>query len=546
MKNPGIRAEGDLTPLPTSREIGNLRRLQRLDSLLPALAAALDLRTVFERVSELAREVLPHDRLSLGLIDEARSTFVLHAAAGDRWLAVPDLHPIQSIVLPEEPWVYEIFADIQAKDSPFLALRDPSQSGDLHALLRVPIHLEGKLVGTVNFVSREVGAYDEDDVLVASRIRDHLALALSHWRLAEESRKAEIERERAAVAEERVRSLTEQLAAVGGRNRALGESPAFRDVLSQATKVASAPTTVLITGESGTGKEVLARFIHRASARPDGPFIAINCAALPETLLESELFGFEKGAFSGATASKPGRIEEAAGGVLFLDEIGEMSLTVQAKLLRFLQEREFQRLGSTRLQKADVRVITATNRDLKLATERGAFREDLFYRVSVFEIRVPPLRARGDDVLLLADAFLKDIARSLGRPAAGISVDARERLLGYRWPGNVRELHNVLERASILCEGGLITSEHLAIPAPSVVPAVLAASPNPATIASSPFAASRGDDLLALERATIERVLIESRFNKSRAAKRLGISRGQLYSKLEKHGLDSRIDPESK
>jgi DNA-binding NtrC family response regulator len=189
--------------------------------------------------------------------------------------------------------------------------------------------------------------------------------------------------------------------------------------------------------------------------------VALNCAALPETLLESELFGHEKGAFTGAMAAHPGRIEQAAGGVLFLDEVAEMSPAVQAKLLRVLQEREYQRLGGTRPLKTNVRILAATNRDLEEALARGQFREDLYYRLRVFEIRLPPLRERTEDILPLAEAFLEEIGPAVGRPAAGISRQAHEALHTYHWPGNVRELRNVLERASILCDGGLITVEHL-------------------------------------------------------------------------------------
>src|SRR6185295_5396953 len=192
-----------------------------------------------------------------------------------------------------------------------------------------------------------------------------------------------------------------------------------------------------------------------------GPFIALNCAALPEQLLEAELFGYERGAFTGATQSKPGQLELAAGGTLFLDEVGEMSPSAQAKFLRVLQEREFQRLGGTRVLRTDARIVAATNRDLPKAIANGQFREDLFYRLNVFAIRLPALRDRRDDVLPLSDAFLAEIGRGLGRPAAGISRDARQLLIDYPWPGNVRELRNILERAAILCDGGLITADHL-------------------------------------------------------------------------------------
>ena len=263
--------------------------------------------------------------------------------------------------------------------------------------------------------------------------------------------------------EQRVATLTEELASRSGFGRIVGVAKSWKSILVQVSKVAPTETTVLLTGESGTGKEVLARAIHRASGRASGPFVAINAAALPDQLLESELFGYEKGAFTGATAAKPGRIEQAAGGTLFLDEAGEMSPPVQAKLLRLLEEREFQRLGATKVQKTDARIVAATNRDLKKAIARGEFREDLFYRLSVFEIPLPPLRERVEDILPLTEVFLAELGPAIGRPVAGVSKEAKDLLLAYPWPGNVRELRNALERAAILCDGGLITAAHLPI-----------------------------------------------------------------------------------
>ena len=285
----------------------------------------------------------------------------------------------------------------------------------------------------------------------------------------------------------------------------------------------------------GTGKEVLARFIHRASARSGGPFVAINCAALPEPLLESELFGFERGAFTGAQHAKPGQIEQASGGVLFLDEVAEMSASAQAKFLRGLQEREFQRLGERERQR-DICVVAATNRDLRAAVERGVFREDLYYRLQVFEIQLTPFRERREDILALSDAFLQEIARSLGRPPAGISREARDELLAYDWPGNVRELRNMLEWAAILCEGGLIATEHLrCLPVRPVVPTVkVTVTPDrqqPSRIHADTT------DLRVIERTTIERALLDARYNKSIAAKMLGLSRKQLYVRLRHHGI---------
>jgi two-component system NtrC family response regulator len=299
--------------------------------------------------------------------------------------------------------------------------------------------------------------------------------------------------------------------------------------------VAATDTTVLLLGESGTGKEVVARFVHRASARKDGPFVALNCAALPEQLLESELFGYERGAFTGAMVSRAGKIEQAAGGVLFLDEVGEMTPPMQAKFLRVLQEREFQRLGGAKTLKADIRVIAATNRDPKLAMERGTLREDLYYRLSVFEIALPPLRDRRDDILLLVDAFLTELAKSVGRPAAGLSEDARDRLLNHHWPGNVRELRNAIERAVILCEGGLITSEHLPI---AIGRSRHAPPPAAALVVESPSTfPAEGLRLEAVERDLLHKALAKAGNNKSQAAKLLGLPRGQFYSLLKRHGL---------
>jgi transcriptional regulator with PAS, ATPase and Fis domain len=311
-------------------------------------------------------------------------------------------------------------------------------------------------------------------------------------------------------------------------HRALGASRRWRDVLTQATQVAPTETTVLLTGESGTGKEVVARFIHRGSPRKDGPFVALNCAALPEQLLESELFGHERGAFTGAQTAHAGKIEQAAGGVLFLDEVAEMSPTLQAKFLRVLQEREYQRLGGTRTLKADVRVLAATNRDLKAGIARGTFREDLYYRLAVFDIALPPLRERADDIPLFVNAFLETIGRSVGRPAAGVSDEALDKLRAYAWPGNVRELRNVIERAVILCGGGIIASEHLPLN-------VASAAESPATtIASStppPLTVN------AAEREMIVNALARSGNNKSKAARLLGLTRAQLRSRIEKHRL---------
>ena len=304
----------------------------------------------------------------------------------------------------------------------------------------------------------------------------------------------------------------------------IGSSRPWRQALAHAAKVGATEATVLLTGESGTGKEVIAHLIHDTSRRAGGPFVALNCAALPEALLESELFGYEKGAFTGAVVARPGRVEQAAGGTLFLDEVGEMTPAVQAKFLRVLQEREFQRLGGTRVQKANVRVIAATNRDLHAALGRGELREDLYYRLHVFAICLPPLRERPEDIPALIEHFITVLGPAvLGRPAAGISREAHERLLAHSWPGNVRELRNAVERALILSDGEMITPEHL--PAPPETPPEAEAAPRESL------------DLETTERELVEQALRHAGQNKAKAARLLGLTRTKLYTRMQRFGL---------
>jgi transcriptional regulator with PAS, ATPase and Fis domain len=349
----------------------------------------------------------------------------------------------------------------------------------------------------------------------------------------EEARLAEEARERTERLEATVETLARELES-RERSRAVGVSSSWKETLRQVGRVASADTTVLITGESGTGKEVISSLIHRNSPRARKPFLAINCAALPEQLLESELFGHEKGAFTGAVATKVGRIEQAEGGTLFLDEIAEMSPQVQAKFLRVLEQREFQRLGATRTTKADVRIVAATNRDLPSAIARQVFREDLYYRLNVFQIHLLPLRERREDILPLAEVFLDELGGTMGRPAAGISREASEWLLAYHWPGNVRELRNAIERAILMCDGGLIAREHLPAGAP---PAAGRPSEVNGWLDASVPLPPEGVDLEAVERAFLQRALGQAKGNKSQAARLLSLTRAQLYTRLEKHGL---------
>jgi two-component system response regulator AtoC len=298
-------------------------------------------------------------------------------------------------------------------------------------------------------------------------------------------------------------------------------APAMAPVVAQLRKVAATNATVLLVGESGTGKEVAARAVHRWSPRADGPFVAVNCATMTEQLLASELFGHEKGAFTGATERRRGRIELAQGGTLFLDEIGELRPDLQARLLRVLQERTFERLGGSQTLTADVRWIAATNRDLAAEMRSGGFREDLYHRLAVFPVQLPPLRERREDLGPLAEHLLHRAGESLGRPGLRLSAAAHRAIAAYAWPGNVRELSNALERAAILADGDTVGAEHLVLGIPGSAP------PEP-----------EATTLVQAERAAIQRALDAEGGNRKRTAARLGISLRSLYDKLKGHGLN--------
>ncbi|EPR44248.1 sigma54 specific transcriptional regulator, Fis family [Desulfovibrio sp. X2] len=329
----------------------------------------------------------------------------------------------------------------------------------------------------------------------------------------------------------------------------IGASSGLKEVFKILAKVAPTDSTVLITGESGTGKELLVRALHRNSHRRDHPFVPINCGAIPKELLESELFGHEKGAFTHAVRTRPGRFELAQGGTVFLDEIGEMDLSLQVKILRVLQEREFEKVGGAKVQKADVRVVAATNRDLEKEVAEGRFREDLFYRLNVIPLHLPPLRERGEDVLLLADYFLDKFCRLRERPRLGMDPEARHMLRDYSWPGNVRELENFMERMAILCEGAEIVPQDL----PEKIwrdSGLERPHPEPAPAAPQGFVwptlshlREQGLGLKEFLDSIEERLLVEALGEaggvKNQAAELLGIKRTTLIEKLKKRKLDA-------
>jgi transcriptional regulator with GAF, ATPase, and Fis domain len=519
-----------------STEALRRERLDTLDRLLQAVAEALDIRQIFPEVSAAVRGALPHDILVLTSWAEDGRSFRVYAMTGATvsdpafWDPTP-LTGDERALLHRDPYIVR---DAWTEIAPLSVRGRILAQVGARSALRMPMPLGTGVFGSLFFLARDTDRFGEGDLDFARRVADLLALALSHQRLAEAARRDAAARETAAQLEAQVATLTRELEARTGHRRVVGRSEQWKEVLAQAARVAQTETTVLLTGESGTGKEVIARFIHHGSRRSHGPFVAINCAALPDQLLESELFGHERGAFTGAVSAKPGRIEQAKRGVLFLDEVGEMAPVVQAKVLRVIEEREFQRLGSTRSSHADIRVVAATNRDLHAAMRRGEFREDLYYRLSVFEIALPPLRDRRDDILELTDAFLQEIAETVAKPAAGISREAKDQLLAYRWPGNVRELRNAIERAVILADGGLIRREHLPVTTPRPL------GPWPGADTTTAPLPLGGVNLDAIERSLVVKALAQARHNKTRAAKLLGLTRAQLYSRIEKYGLAER------
>jgi DNA-binding NtrC family response regulator len=331
--------------------------------------------------------------------------------------------------------------------------------------------------------------------------------------------------------------LKEELAERRGAPRIIGEDPHLRQVSQQLHRAAATDATVLLEGESGTGKELFARALHALSPRADGPFVAINCAAIPDTLLETELFGHEKGAFTGAAARKPGRFELAHRGTLFLDEIGDLPLALQAKILRALEEKSFERVGGTQSLTVDVRVVAATNRNLKVRVAERQFREDLFFRLSVFPIQIPPLRERTDDVVILARHFVDKFSREVNKTPLTLTEAAIDELRAYPWPGNVRELQNCIERAVILCDGDTIHPRHLNLsfrqPAAPAVPA----SPWEQIDLSGSMNEALRRVTAEVERRKLEQALKEAAGNKQKAAEHLQVNYKLFLAKLKELGI---------
>jgi Nif-specific regulatory protein len=390
------------------------------------------------------------------------------------------------------------------------------------SLLSVPLRMDGRPAGALNLAV----VYDEkrdlvEDARALEIVASMLAQAMRVHRLAEAEKERLLDENRRLKSELRGRY---ELANVVGNSRPM------ELVYEQVAQAAPATTTVLIRGESGTGKDLIAHAIHYGSARAEKPFVKVSCGALPESLIESELFGYEPGAFTDARARKKGRFELAAGGTLFLDEVGELSLATQVKLLRVLQEKEFERLGGVEPVKVDVRLLAATNRDLESAMAAGLFREDLYYRLNVFTIFVPPLRERRSDVLLLADHFVERYAEAHGKSVRRIATGAIDMLMSYHWPGNVRELENCVERAVLVCDGGVIHPHHL--------PPTLQTAEASGTLPRQPLK----DAVTAFEKDLIRDALKIARGNRAKAARLLQTTERILLYKIGKYGVGREVD----
>ncbi|MEO0142080.1 MAG: sigma 54-interacting transcriptional regulator [candidate division WOR-3 bacterium] len=432
------------------RKIGR-EQLEILFEMTSSLSSTLELSKILDIIIESAKNLLKAEASSLLLLDEATNELYFASVTGEvsqrlKNLTVPLDKGIAGACVREGK--IKIVNDT-TQDKNFYPKIDKSTGFVTRSIIAAPLIISGKTIGVIEVLNKidEKGWTEEDKdllVLIAYQSAQVIQNAQFHQRIHEykDLLKDEIDARYAIV------SRSEQ----------------FKNVLNLAEKVAPGNTSVLILGENGTGKELIARYIHRLSPRREKPFIAVSCAAIPSTLLESELFGYEKGAFTGALSLRKGRFELANQGTIFLDEIGDLALETQSKLLRVLQEREFERLGSTKTIRVDVRVIAATNQNLEEKIKNKSFREDLFYRLNVFPIYIPPLRERKDDILILAEHFLTYYAKQMNKNIKRISDRAIDRLMNYPWPGNVRELQNVIERAVVLTSTETLNDDSLMLP----------------------------------------------------------------------------------
>jgi Nif-specific regulatory protein len=425
--------------------------LEMLFQMASSLSSTLELSKILNIIIESAKTLLKAEAASLLLLDEATDELYFASVIGDvserlKNLTVPLDKGIAGACV--RTGKVKIVNDT-SHDRDFYPHIDKQTGFETRSIIAAPLTISGKTIGVIEVLNKKNNKeWTEEDrellVIIALQSAQVIQNAQIHLLMYEQQNLLRSE--------------------IDARYAIISTSTQLKEVLNLAEKVAASATTVLLIGENGTGKELIARYIHRLSSRKESPFISVNCAAIPNTLLESELFGYEKGAFTGATSQRKGRFELANKGTIFLDEIGDLPLETQSKLLRVLQEREFERLGGTKTIKIDVRIIAATNQNLEEKIDHKLFREDLFYRLNVFPIRIPPLRERKEDIPLLAHHFLSIYAREMNKNVTRISTDVMDRLLNYPWPGNVRELQNVLERAVVLTSSETIDTTGLMLP----------------------------------------------------------------------------------
>ena len=517
-----------------------------------------DVEFLSERLSASCRDVLQSSRIGLYLSDGRPNGFRLTAADGQSTglpmqLVLPEEF---TVALADDPTLQRVTPTSREGVSPVQNLLRQWQADLVHGL-----EIDGKLAGLVVLGPKQSGMmYSAEDLTFLAALAQITGIALHcakfHQDITQLNEDLRLKTDLISRQRQQIAILQAELASVARPDQAnapaeqfrrdaiIGHSPALEHIMDTVRKVAASETSVLVRGESGTGKELLAKAIHENSPRRDGPLITVHCAALSAGLLESELFGHVKGAFTGAHSDKQGRFELANGGTLFLDEIGDISAETQVKLLRVLQQREFERVGGTQTIQVDVRLIAATHQNLERLIAEGKFREDLYYRLNVISVTLPPLRERYEDVLELAVFFLRRAASRAGRRIAKFEDDAIDLLLRYPWPGNIRELQNVIERAVVLAEGETITVSDLPVDLQSSNPPADRAIPLRNESEFSPATDIRDDDPL-IERRQLLEALEKSGGNKARAARLLGLARSTYFSKLKKHGLadvDGKMD----
>ena len=508
---------------PAEAHTGEVRKLSTLLEASQALASTPDLSEGLQRVLEILGRHHGAVRSTVVLLNEDTGEIELEASAGDvtarrRMRFKPGEGIIGRVLQSGKP----VVVPRVSREPAFLnrVSERPELSEQELSFVSAPINLEERTLGAVAIDLRFKADRDyHRTVKFLGVVGSMIAQAVRVQRL--------IRAERQRLLDENSH-LREELKERYDFSNLVGTSGPMRQVYQQVTQVARTNTTVLLRGESGTGKELIAHAIHYNSVRAKKPFIKVSCAALPQDLIESELFGYEKGAFTGAHGSKKGRFELADGGTLFLDEIGELNLATQVKLLRVLQEREFERLGSTQTIRANIRLVAATNKDLEKAIQAGEFRDDLYYRLNVFAIFVPPLRERKPDVLLLADHFVEKFAREHGKKVKRIATPAIDMLASYHWPGNVRELGNAIERAVVLCDGQVVHAHHLP---PTLQTAEASDTRQTATLR---------DSMEAFEKDALLDALKSARGNRAKAARLLATTERIFNYRVRKYGIDWR------